>query len=117
MNFPKEVQEILDDVIDSLVKWDLVIYLHSNPTGRTSIEEMASSIGRSVSEVEEALSGLSESKVVQYEDDGEAIYYRFNPGKRWDKHMSKFFEGLADRNTRWLILNYLIEKHGFKQSG
>jgi len=116
VKFPKEVQEILDNVIDSLVKWDLVIYLQNNPVGRVSIEEMANSIGRSVGEVKEALTGLSESKVIQYEDDGEAVYYRFNPGKRWDRHMSKFIEGLADRNTRWLILNYLIEKHGFKRA-
>jgi len=117
VNFPKEVQEILDSVIDSLVKWDLVIYFQSNPTGRITIDEMASSIGRSAGEVEQALSGLSESKVIQYEYDGEAIYYRFNPGKRWGKHIDKFIEGLAERNTRWLILNYLIEKHGFKQPG
>lgn len=113
MAFSKELQELLDNVIDTLAKWDLVAYLQKNPNDRVSAEEIASSIGRGVDEVMQALPKLSESGIIQYEDDGEAIYYRFYPSKRWQKHIDAFTEGLADRNTRWLILNYLVEKHGF----
>ncbi len=115
MGFSQELQVLLDDVIDSLVKWDLIAYLQKNPNDRISGEDIASFIGRSVDEVMQALSELADSGIIQYEDDGEAIYYRFHPIKQWQKHMGAFTEGLADRNTRWLILNYLIEKHGLQQ--
>ncbi|NCO65523.1 MAG: hypothetical protein COW32_05035 [Candidatus Aquicultor secundus] len=115
MGFSQELQVLLDGVIDSLVKWDLIAYLQKNPNDRRSAENIAGSIGRSVDEVMQALSELSDRGILQYEDDGEAIYYRFHPSKQWQKHINAFTEGLADRNTRWLILNYLIEKHGFQQ--
>ncbi len=116
MSLSADIQQLLDNVIDTLVKWDMVTYLQKNPSNRVSAEELASSLGRTADEVILAFSELSESGIVQYENDGEAIYYRFNPNKTWQKSIEQFSEAQADRNIRWLILNYLIEKHELKQS-
>ena len=112
MSLSKEIQQLLDNVIDTLVKWDLIVYLQKHPSAHISAGEIASSIGRNAEEVIAALADLSQKNIVQYESDGEAIYYRFNPSRDWQKHIAKFTEGLENRNTRWLILNYLVERNG-----
>lgn len=110
MSLPKEIRQLLDNVVNTLVKWDLIAYLQKNPSARISAEEIASYIGRTADEVISALSQLSDNKIVEYEYDGETIYYRYNPDKEWQERLDIFINGLADRNTRWLILNYLVEK-------
>ncbi len=116
MPLTRELQELLDNVIDSLAKWDLVNYLQKNPSNLISSEQIAEFIGRTSDEITSALTELSESKLVEYENDGAAIYYRFQPSKKWREHVAQFTQGLTDRTTRWLILNYMIEKHGFGQT-
>jgi len=110
MSLPKDIQQLLDSVVNTLVKWDLIAYLHKNPSARISAEKIASSIGRSADEVLAALSELSDNKILQYEYDGETLYYRYNPDREWQSKVDKFIDGLSNRNTRWLILNYLVEK-------
>ncbi|HEY3373949.1 MAG TPA: hypothetical protein VGK02_02660 [Candidatus Aquicultor sp.] len=116
MPISKDIQELLDNVIDTLVKWDMIAYLQLNPNDLVSPEDIASSVGRSVSEVKQALSELSACKIVQYQDDGATICYRFSPCKTWQPHIEKFTKMLNDRSMRWLILNYLIEKDGKSQN-
>lgn len=111
MSLPKEIRELLDNVIDTLVKWDLIAYLQNKPSARTSAEEVASAIGRTTEEVIAALYALSKNKIVDYDYDGATIYYRYSPSKQWQGHIETFTKGLSDKNTRWLILNYLIEKN------
>jgi hypothetical protein len=110
----QELQVLLDNVIDSLVKWDLISYMQQNSNDRATSDELAVIIGRSPEDVLKALQDLTTSEVIELENDGSAIYYRFNPSRKWQNHIDSFTQGLADRNTRWLILNYIVEKHGLE---
>jgi hypothetical protein len=109
----QELQVLLDNVIDNLVKWDLVNYMQQNPNDKATSAELAGFIARPAEEVLKALQELSETEVVELESDGSTVYYHFKPSKKWQTYIDKFARGLTDRNTRWMILNYLVEKHGF----
>lgn len=115
MPLSREIQELLDNAIDSLAKWDLINYMQQNPNNLISPTEIAGCLGRTPNEVSNALTELSNSRLVEYKHDGTAIYYRYHPDKRWREHVSQFIQGLTNKSTRWLILNYLVEKHGFER--
>jgi DNA-binding transcriptional ArsR family regulator len=112
MSLNQELQVFLDNVIDSLVKWDLVNYMQQNPSDKATFVELAGLIGKPSEEVHKALQELSEAEVVELENDGSTTYYRFKPSKKWQTNIDEFAQGLMDRNTRWLILNHLVEKTG-----
>jgi DNA replication protein DnaD len=110
----QELQVLLDNVIDNLVKWDLISHMQQNLNDKVTSDELAAIIGRPSEDVLKALQDLTASEVVELENDASVIYYRFNPSKKWRAHIESFIQGLADRNTRWLILNYIVEKHGLE---
>ncbi len=60
-----ELDLLLGTAIDSLVKLDILLFFHARPNAVSRPEEVARKVGRSETEVSQALDNLSEAGLVE----------------------------------------------------
>ena len=70
-----QLLNFLQTTINSFVKWDLIRFFHNNPHAADTAENIAHYVGRDNYAIEDDLTGLVKSGILQYADRPNARVY------------------------------------------
>jgi len=104
----EDVIELMKEVVNSFVAWDIIAFFHEHPDTWYSPDEVTKSIGGKLSEVKEILEELAHKIVLAKEERSNKTYYAY-PSGRWQHSINKFVEGLDDPELRVQMLTYLFK--------
>lgn len=101
-----ELNNFIEEYVDSFVKWDLVTFFSFNPDITGSAEDLASRLGRKTDEIEEALNNLAEKQLLRF--DAKDKVFAFSPSEELRDRVKAFCDALEDRDKRLEILAKLL---------
>lgn len=104
----EDVIELMKEVVNSFVAWDVITFFHEHVDTWYSPEEVAKGIGGKLSEVKEVLEELAHKIVLAKQERSNKTYYAY-PSGRWQYSINKFVEGLDDPELRVQMLTYLFK--------
>jgi hypothetical protein len=101
-----ELNNFIEEYVDSFVKWDLVTFFSFNPDESGTSEDLAARLGRKTEEIEEALENLTEKKLLKLGEKDKT--YSFSPSEELRDKVKAFCDALEDRDKRLEILAKLL---------
>lgn len=106
----KDVQEFIQEVVSSLVIWELIIFLWNNPGITDRAAGIATRLGRRREDVREPLEFLVKEEVLEkWGDDAEPVY-AFKRNSKYEKAMEKFVKFSLDKEGKLWIWTQLLHK-------
>lgn len=102
----EELNDFIEEYVDSFVKWDLVTFFSFNPDVSGGVEDLAGRLGRKADEIQEALEGLTEKKLLKLDTKDKT--YSFFPSDELRDKVKAFCDALEDRDKRLEILAKLL---------
>lgn len=107
--FDPELEQFIEEYLDSFVSWDLIVFFHHNPGVIDGALGLAARLGRSVESVEEALAKLEAKGVVKRKSEVDPIY-SYTPDEDFMRKVQLFNQALENRLLRLRILSLLLKK-------
>ena len=111
IDIPADIRAFLDEVVDSFVMWDLLIFCSKKNYDLQTPAQVAQMLGRQPEEVEKParrLEGLG-LIVIEKREDGESVC-RLNPGSQRFSALQRFWAYNESQENRLRILSYLLHK-------
>jgi len=102
----EELNNFIEEYVDSFVKWDLVTFFSFNPDAVGTSDDLASRLGRKTDEIRDALENLTEKKLLKF--DAKDKVYSFSPSEDLRDKVKSFCDALEDRDKRLEILAKLL---------
>ena len=101
---------LVNSYVDSLLSWDVIVFLYENKSHLSGIADLARSIGRKPKEVEKIISSLKRKGVI----DG----HHYSPGHKslfalsneFRQEIKPFISALGKRESRLAILTEVLKK-------
>jgi DNA replication protein DnaD len=111
IDFPPEMKAFLDDVVDSFVVWDLLIFFSKKEGEMESPEQIAKLLGRQTAEMEKPMAKLEKMGLLTQVKrlDGETAC-QLNRGGSLFHGLEKFWAFNENQENRLRILSYLLQK-------
>jgi len=111
IDLPDHIKKFIDEVVDSFVTWDLLIFASQKITGIESPGRTAQLLGRSEAEVEKPYLKLAKLGilVVEKKADG-GTSTRVNQSSPYYEELQKFLSFNDVQENRLRILSYLLQK-------
>lgn len=109
-DLPEDVQQFVNEVIDSFVMWDLTICFAKKPDKTGTLAEIAQTIGRAPKDIASPLQKLvSQGLVKAHKTEGDPIFDfdRTAPGA---KAFQSFLNYNQFQENRLRILSHLLQK-------
>jgi hypothetical protein len=107
-NLGDELNQFIEEYVDSFVKWDLVTFFSFNPDAAGTAEDLAGRLGRKTEDIEDALETLTDKNLLSLADDGDGRVYSFSPSAELRDRVTCFCEALENRDKRLEILAKLL---------
>lgn len=107
-NLSAELNQFIEDYVDSFVKWDLVTFFSFNPDAAGTAEDLAARLGRKTDDIEDALTNLAAKKLLKRAGDGPTATFEFSPSEELRGQVKLFCDALEDRDKRLEILAKLL---------
>jgi len=110
-NFPyfSELQEFITDNINSIEKWDILVYFSRSPESREDIPSLMALSGKSEAAIKKAVDDLAQKKIlsVRWSNKGKAP--RYSVSTDFKPFMEKLRRGLDDRQYRFKLMMMALE--------
>ncbi|MBI2874579.1 MAG: hypothetical protein HYY09_05790 [Firmicutes bacterium] len=100
--------ELLDSLVDSFAKLDLITYFHGNPWSMDTAEGLARHIGRPLEKVEESALALTRQGVLKVFQQDHKPVYSFNSSTQ-TRVIDKFLAFYSTPDGRLVILTRLLQ--------
>ena len=107
-NLGDELNQFIEEYVDSFVKWDLVTFFSFNPDAAGTAEDLAGRLGRKTEDIHDALENLTAKNLLRLADDGDGLVYSFRPSPELRERVTGFCEALENRDKRLEILAKLL---------
>ena len=111
IDIPGEVKAFLDEVVDSFVMWDLLIFCSKKSEDMETPSRVAQLLGRSVEELNKPVQKLEKLGLVNTvkQMDGE-IACQLNKKSKYFTDLERFWAYNENQEHRLRILSYLLQK-------
>jgi hypothetical protein len=111
IDIPEEIRKFLDEVVDSFVMWDILIFCSKKIGEVETPPRMAQLLGRPMEEMNKPIQKLEKLGLVKTEKriDGEMVC-RLNRGSSQFSMLQRFWEYNENQENRLRILSYLLQK-------
>jgi len=106
----KDVEQFIVDVIDSLVMWELVVFLWNNPGVTDNASGIAARLGRRSQDLTEALNSLVSHRILQKWGDPSEPIYAYHPTPALAKAIEKFMEFNNSKQGKLIIWSQLLKQ-------
>ena len=106
----KLVEEFVNEIVDSMIMWELLIFLWNNPGVTDNADGIAGRLGRRQKDLVASLEKLSEHKILEKWGDEQDTIYIYNPEVKWEKAIEKFVEFSNNREGKLIIWSKLLKK-------
>lgn len=106
----KQLQEFLQNKVDSFVKWDLLRFFHDNPHTRETADNIARYIGRDTQSIERELRELAMVQVLDEKTMSGYRLYKLSDDQETRAKINQFMEACHDREFRVEAIHYMIER-------
>ncbi len=103
-----ELNQFIEEYVDSFVKWDLVTFFSFNPDAAGTADDLAGRLGRKTEDISDALANLTARKLLSQGDDAGQKVYSFQPSPELRERVTGFCEALENRDKRLEILAKLL---------
>lgn len=101
------LRTFIDCYVDSLLAWDVILYLYNSPFNRGTVNELAEHLGRPPREINQVLKRLRDQGLVGIDGELETDYilsYNFK------KQVEPFIVALNQRQLRLAILAKVLQR-------
>ena len=111
IEIPGDIKAFIDEVIDSFVMWDLLIFCSKKSEGIHSPAQAAQLLGRTEAEVEKPVTKLLKVGLISMEKqaNGEPNC-QINQKSKYFPELQKFWLYNENQENRLKILSYLLQK-------
>lgn len=111
IDLPDHIKKFIDEVVDSFVMWDLLIFASQKINGIESPGRTAQLLGRTEAEVEKPYLKLVKMGilVVDKKEDGSTACH-INQSSTFFEELKKFLSFNDIQENRLRILSYLLQK-------
>lgn len=111
IDIPGEVRAFIDEVVDSFVMWDLLIFMSKKLGEAETPARIAQLLGRSTEDVAKPTRKLEKLGLVTFEKrvDGESVC-RLNKKSERFSNLERFWAYNEIQENRLRILSYLLQK-------
>ena len=111
IDLPDHIKKFIDEVVDSFVMWDLLIFASQKANGIESPGRTAQLLGRTEAEVEKPYLKLAKLGilVVEKKEDG-STPCRVDQNSTYFPELQKFLSFNDIQENRLRILSYLLQK-------
>lgn len=100
------VMRFVDDHVNSLLAWDLLVFFHRNPEAVLDLEGLAMRLGRRPDELLPEIETLADGHILQYA--GGLVRYKPDSGNR--DTVERFYEACQDRGRRLALIALVLQK-------
>lgn len=112
-----EIKRFVDEYVDSLVSWAIIVFYHENPGARDRVEDLALHLGRRLEDVRWAAEALSEKGLLKKIGDGKEVVYVYEPEEELRTKVERFVQSLDNRQVRLAVLSGVLDKGLAKKQG
>lgn len=111
IDIPPDIKAFLDDVVDSFVMWDILIFCSKKVGEPETPARVAQLLGRSAEDMRKPVQKLEKLGLVQMEKraDGE-MACRLNRDSQRFSELQQFWTYNENQENRLRILSYLLQK-------
>ena len=102
------LRTFIDSYVDSLLAWDVILYLYNEPAKITNVEGLADHFGRSSSEVSQVLARLNKRGLVK--NAGSLDRSDFKLSESFAAEVEPFIAALNQRQLRLTILAEVLRR-------
>ncbi len=113
MKLDKELDKFIATNVDSLVMWELLVFLWNNPGITDTTEGIASRLGRRTNDLKEPLSLLKERRFLRQWGEADDPIYAYHPTAQQAKDVEKFMDFNNNKQGKLIIWSQLL-KHGMR---
>ncbi|MEW6686640.1 MAG: hypothetical protein AB1393_10615 [Candidatus Edwardsbacteria bacterium] len=108
MKFGPEIEQFVEEVVNSFTKWELIKFFHENPFTFDTAERLAKHLGRKETEVKQAAEELKKSGLLRNGSiPGE---YSFTEDEQKQKLVKKLVQLCADRTNRLFLASKILKE-------
>ena len=111
IDIPEDIRIFLDEVVDSFVMWDILIFCSKKIGEFETPSRVAQLLGRPVEEMTKPVQKLEKMGLITTEKriDGEQVC-RLNQGSNQFSLLKRFWEYNENQENRLRILSYLLQR-------
>ena len=111
IDIPEDIRTFLDEVVDSFVMWDILIFCSKKLDEVETPSRVAQLLGRPVEEMSKPVQKLEKLGLITTEKriDGEQVC-RLNQQSKQFPLLKRFWEYNENQENRLRILSYLLQK-------
>lgn len=100
------VMQFVDDYVNSLLTWDILVYFHKNPDETLGPEELALRLGRHTDESAIEIEALCDGGILEHA--GGLI--RYAPAQETREIIGTFVDACQDRGRRLALIALVLHK-------
>jgi hypothetical protein len=102
------VMDFVENHVDSLLAWDILVYFHRNPNATLDSDSLASRLGRRVEEIDPEVDAMCRGRIL--ECSGGIIRYAPTPELR--DQVGAFVLACQDRDQRLALIALVLQRIG-----
>jgi len=102
------VIDFVENHVDSLLAWDILVYFHRNPEATLDSDSLASRLGRRVEEIDPEIATMCEGRILQC---SEGII-RYAPTPELRDQVSEFVQACQNRDQRLALIALVLQRIG-----
>ena len=111
IDIPDDIRHFIDEVVDSFVMWDLLIYCSKKTTEVQTPAHVAELLGRTAEELEKPVLKLEKLGMAEkLSMPGNEMGCRLNPRSERYPLLERFWKYNEAQENRLRILSYLLQK-------
>ena len=111
IEIPSDIKAFIDEVIDSFVMWDLLIFCSKKSEGIHSPAQAAQLLGRTEVEVEKPVAKLLKMGLIAMEKQANGeTFCEINRKSKYFSELQGFWTYNENQENRLKILSYLLQK-------
>lgn len=111
IDIPADIKAFIDEVVDSFVMWDLLIYFSKKTGDLETPARIAQLLGRTAADLQKPVEKLQKMDLMtlQKRVDGETVC-QLNKSAKQFKTLQQFWSYNDSQENRLRILSYLLQK-------
>ncbi|MCD4812939.1 hypothetical protein K8S19_04535 [bacterium] len=113
MEIDKDIEKFIATNVNSLVMWELLVFLWNNPGITDNTEGISARLGRRSSDLKEPLLTLCKNKILQKWGDNDDPVFVYQPSSKLEKAIEKFVQFNNSKQGKLIIWSQLL-KHGMR---